>query len=506
MSVHLRPFVVSLRRHNAMCGMALRYWLSTLTRRKPFGSSVPRPANTRRNMFSLNQWLKTPDVDGRYQPIVRDFQAAIPEVLDALPRKYFQQPVSWMTRIFHQFDDVSLMAAQGINSIPPVDSRCLPWAKVTLFSIRLRAQSVVFPRPGRCARRVAVSGLLRTLRLAPLPRSAHDPLPELGPAEAQVVEPERGPVAAAARRAHDPRDAAPRAAPDHAGGGRSTLACAILPVRVGTPLPHIAQHVVETPTVGLLQGNRMGLSATVLGVPGNLVQVSIARCRRSGPARVLPLFLRGKPQPEAGDHRRDPGQERLHVVPAHLLHGAGWSAEVAQVLAHHRFPESLGARRLEHPEAALDRDLMLRALVIPSSFLVIGRAHEELARRNPAQLLGDAANLERRPAPERVASPIRSPLRPDPALPECSVRLDLDRYRGRIRAIRGRGSKQLPDLPDDLGELTVNLPPPQGLQRDLRVGTHLHSGKPVDRLPIAIREEDRYDLHPLLLSPLQELR
>ena len=67
-------------------------------------------------MFSLNKWLKTPDVDGRYQPIVRDFQAAIPEVLDALPRKYFQQPVSWMTRIFHQFDDVSLMAAQGIES------------------------------------------------------------------------------------------------------------------------------------------------------------------------------------------------------------------------------------------------------------------------------------------------------------------------------------------------------------------------------------------------------
>src|SRR5271157_6215931 len=67
-------------------------------------------------MFSLNKWLKTPDVDGRYQPIVRDFHAAIPEVLDALPRKYFQQPVSWMTQIFHQFDDVSLMAAQGTAS------------------------------------------------------------------------------------------------------------------------------------------------------------------------------------------------------------------------------------------------------------------------------------------------------------------------------------------------------------------------------------------------------
>ena len=47
-----------------------------------------------------------------------DFQAAILEVLDALPRKYFQQPVLWMTRIFHQFDDVSLMAAQGITADP----------------------------------------------------------------------------------------------------------------------------------------------------------------------------------------------------------------------------------------------------------------------------------------------------------------------------------------------------------------------------------------------------
>jgi len=104
-----------------------------LTRRKSFGSSDPRPKNTRQNMLSLNQWLKTPDVDGRYQPIVRDFQAAIPEVLDALPRKYFQQPVSWMTRIFHQFDDVSLMAAQGItirHSRNPIGSRDGPtWWK-----------------------------------------------------------------------------------------------------------------------------------------------------------------------------------------------------------------------------------------------------------------------------------------------------------------------------------------------------------------------------------------
>ena len=36
---------------------------------------------------------------GRYHPTFQDFQAAIPEVLDALPTRYSQQSVSWMTRI-----------------------------------------------------------------------------------------------------------------------------------------------------------------------------------------------------------------------------------------------------------------------------------------------------------------------------------------------------------------------------------------------------------------------
>src|SRR5208337_465474 len=156
-----------------------------------------------------------------------------------------------------------------------------------------------------------------------------------------------------------------------------------------------------------------------------------ARFRRSGPARVFPLLLGRKPEPKAGDHRRDPGQEILDVLPANLLHGALGSGEPAWVFTHHRFPESLGARRLEHPEAALDRDLVLRALFMPSSFLVNGRAHEELARRNPAQLLRNAANLERRPGPERVASPIRSPLRPDPALSFLLIGFWRLGYRGR---------------------------------------------------------------------------
>ena len=53
---------------------------------------------------------------GRYHPTFQDIQAAIPWVLDALPTRYFQQPVSWMTRILQQFDDVSLTAAQGIKT------------------------------------------------------------------------------------------------------------------------------------------------------------------------------------------------------------------------------------------------------------------------------------------------------------------------------------------------------------------------------------------------------
>ena len=42
---------------------------------------------------------------------VRDFQAAIQEVLDGLSTTYSQQLASLMTLNFQQFDDVSLMAA-----------------------------------------------------------------------------------------------------------------------------------------------------------------------------------------------------------------------------------------------------------------------------------------------------------------------------------------------------------------------------------------------------------
>ncbi len=51
----------------------------------------------------------------RYHPTCRDYQAAIPEGDTRRSTNHvLQRPVSLSTRILQQFDDVSLMAAQGI--------------------------------------------------------------------------------------------------------------------------------------------------------------------------------------------------------------------------------------------------------------------------------------------------------------------------------------------------------------------------------------------------------
>jgi hypothetical protein len=45
---------------------------------------------------------KRRDLYDRYHPTFRSFQAAIPEVLDALPTKCSQRPVSLMTLILQE--------------------------------------------------------------------------------------------------------------------------------------------------------------------------------------------------------------------------------------------------------------------------------------------------------------------------------------------------------------------------------------------------------------------
>src|SRR5271157_3832015 len=62
-SVNLRTSVLSLWLDKLMCDMGLRRWLATLTRRKPFGTTVPRLAkHPSEPVFSAKKWLKTPDI------------------------------------------------------------------------------------------------------------------------------------------------------------------------------------------------------------------------------------------------------------------------------------------------------------------------------------------------------------------------------------------------------------------------------------------------------------
>src|SRR5208283_230353 len=50
----------------------------------------------------------------RYQPTFAQFQAAIQEALDGLSTTHAEKLKSLMTLKFQRFEDVSLMAAQGI--------------------------------------------------------------------------------------------------------------------------------------------------------------------------------------------------------------------------------------------------------------------------------------------------------------------------------------------------------------------------------------------------------
>ena len=123
-------------------------------------------------------------------------------------------------------------------------------------------QSPVLTQSRRCARRVAVSALLRTLRLAPLPRSAHDPLPELGTAEAQVADPDRGLVEAAryaarthrATSLHEPPRIT-RWADAESADRRARLLSIVFHPNILAPLPDIPQHVVQAPGICLLPGH-----------------------------------------------------------------------------------------------------------------------------------------------------------------------------------------------------------------------------------------------------------
>ena len=76
-------------------------------------------------------------------------------------------------------------------------------------------------------------------------------------------------------------------------------------------------------------------------------------------------------------------------MPAHGFHRLGRVFEPAWILAHHRFPQGLGAGGVGQPETFDQRGLMARSFIIIAARLLFRRTHPEPPRRYPAQLLGD---------------------------------------------------------------------------------------------------------------------
>jgi len=87
--------------------------------------------------------------------------------------------------------------------------------------------------------------------------------------EPYVVEPDVGQVAAPDRRTAEPGIAIPTAPAKHAVQARSQASgISHTPARIGsipiqTPLPHVPVHVIQSPSVGLLQPHWLTRTTTV---------------------------------------------------------------------------------------------------------------------------------------------------------------------------------------------------------------------------------------------------
>ncbi len=87
----------------------------------------------------------------------------------------------------------------------------------------------------------------------------------------------------------------------------------------------------------------------------------ITRCLCPRSAGVLPTALpRGDPRCKTFETLVQPLQEPMAIFPIHLLHRTIRTLETTRIglLTHHGFPQRLGARRVEQPEARVDRLFM----------------------------------------------------------------------------------------------------------------------------------------------------
>ena len=188
----------------------------------------------------------------------------------------------------------------------------------------------------------------------------------------------------------------------HTSGGIRTIP-------VLTPLPHVANHVIQSPSVRRIASNRRGLAKmdptrirdlaehrVIFALSGEVClprmetasKIEGRRC--SGPARIFPFCLGRQPiRPIGGNHSRSLFLRRAQraivrgIDPAHLFH---WivravGAEEARIAsANHRDIVGLRHQIFSHVKALADRHEMLD-LVRVSQCLVRRAAHGEGAGR-----------------------------------------------------------------------------------------------------------------------------
>ena len=137
-------------------------------------------------------------------------------------------------------------------------------ASLARFSDSGRAHEGGFPRCGLLRLRVCRVSPGRGLRGAPPSAPTRSPLdprtlhqPSLNSAQRKPMLSSRKPGSSLMRQAARTLLASrPGTAPEDADGGRFTFAGPYGRYSVGTPLPHVPQHVVKTPGVGTLLSHR----------------------------------------------------------------------------------------------------------------------------------------------------------------------------------------------------------------------------------------------------------
>ena len=130
---------------------------------------------------------------------------------------------------------------------------------------------------------------------------------------------------------------------DRVGDGRGR----IVAVPIGTPLPDVARHVVETELIGGVLGDRMGLIVAIAIVPSDIVDVVrtgilVAFGEVTTTGSKFPFSLCREGERAIGDDRVELLDERLTVVPRDLLDRAGGvSHEIRGVATHDSHVEGL---------------------------------------------------------------------------------------------------------------------------------------------------------------------